>query len=254
MTDIATIGIRADFSDLDDAERALESFAGEAQRTATTVQRAGQTMTRGLSGVGKAAAPAATGLRALSASAGNLGPRIQMASYQIQDIVTQLSMGTRASVTLSQQLPQLAASFGGMGALAGLAISGVVMALGPLIDGLFKIQNEADAANDALDELAGTVKTMEGAIKALDTPMGDLIEKYGMAAGKVREMQAALAELSILEATRDARDAAKAVAELGADIDGWGRRKAVSRRSRRKCARPSRCCRRWQGRLHRLAG
>ena len=59
----------------------------------------------------------------LTSAGGNAQAAIRNTSFQLQDIAVQLSMGTRASTVMAQQLPQLAGGFAMMGGNIGLAAS-----------------------------------------------------------------------------------------------------------------------------------
>lgn len=193
MTDIATLGIRVDSKDLARGEVALDGIADEAERTERRVATSAARMSGSFARTGIASR--------------NMGGVVQQASYQVQDIVTQLQFGTRASVVFGQQLPQLASVFGGIGAAAGVGLALAAAAFGPLIDRLFQTQDAAEELEDKLDELASSFKALRQAqdLAALSTV--ELIERYGQADEKVQQLISSLQELAFRQ-FRGAADAA----------------------------------------------
>lgn len=86
--------------------------------------------------------------------------KIQQVSFQLQDLAVQMSSGTRASVALAQQLPQLAGAFGAVGAVVGvmaaIGIPALAYAFGDASDeadafaeALKKVKESTQEANDA---------------------------------------------------------------------------------------------------------
>lgn len=166
MTDIATLGIRVDSSQLDDGTRALDRLGDQATATGAQVTRASAGMTRGFGATG-------TALQ-------RMRPQIQNASFQFQDIITQMQMGTRASVVFGQQLPQLAGGFGAIGAAAGVGLSLAAVAFGPLIDRLFTAEGGVADLEAKIDDLSGAFKNLQQAQDLSRTSIDGLIDRYGV--------------------------------------------------------------------------
>ena len=74
---------------------------------------------------------------------------LQNASYQLTDFAVQVQNGTRVSVALGQQLPQLLAGFGALGAVVGLAAS----LLPTLITMMTSTSGEAKSLKESLGDL-----------------------------------------------------------------------------------------------------
>lgn len=92
------------------------------------------------------------------------GYQVQNAAFQLQDIVTQLEMGTSVSRTLSQQLPQLLSAFGPIGAVIGL-VSGLAFAIGgTLVNSIFDGTDAVNKLDEALENLDTTVAETEDGV------------------------------------------------------------------------------------------
>ncbi|HRH13180.1 MAG TPA: hypothetical protein PK225_02390 [Azonexus sp.] len=78
---------------------------------------------------------------------------LQNASYQLTDFAVQVQNGTRVSVALGQQLPQLLAGFGALGAVVGLAAS----LLPTLVTMMANTDSGAKSLKDALGDLNDTI-------------------------------------------------------------------------------------------------
>jgi len=117
---------------------------------------------------------------------------IQQTSFQLQDIIVQMQMGTRTSVVLGQQLPQMAGAFGAVGAAIG-----VVLAIGiPLISYLLPgILDGSEDASKATEELADAVYDLREASRLARQPLVELAEEYGGNASEVQNFVDALERL-----------------------------------------------------------
>lgn len=105
---------------------------------------------------------------------------IRNASFQISDFVVQVQGGTAASRALGQQLPQLLAGFGTLGAVAGIAAG-----FAPQIIELFKSGDEAKPFTDAMKDLDDAIGDVALATKTFD--MKPVFEEFNKANAKVRE-------------------------------------------------------------------
>lgn len=76
--------------------------------------------------------------------------KIQQVSFQLQDLAVQMSSGTRASVALAQQLPQLAGAFGAVGAVVGVMAAVGIPALAYVFN---QTEDEAKNLADAINEI-----------------------------------------------------------------------------------------------------
>lgn len=80
---------------------------------------------------------------------GKLQGKFQQAGYQVQDLATQVAMGTSAVSAFGQQAPQLLGAFGPTGAVAGAFIS-----LGALAYGVFsKMGGNVQSATEKLEAM-----------------------------------------------------------------------------------------------------
>ncbi|WP_210526388.1 hypothetical protein [Rubellimicrobium arenae] len=114
---------------------------------------------------------------------GKIGSQVQNISYQLQDFAVQVSAGTSATQALGQQLPQLLGGFGALGAAIGLAAAVVV----PLAGSFLTVSEEAETAEDALDEFKGSLSEFDRYSTIAQSSLVDLREEYGRFAYQVRE-------------------------------------------------------------------
>ena len=116
---------------------------------------------------------------------------LQQAGYQVGDFAVQMQMGTNALVALGQQGSQLLGIFG-----AGGAIAGALLAVGTSIALVW--QQASTATAKSIDDINGEIDKAFSSLEELksigsETSI-DLQEKFGSAAGIIREMAAAAKE------------------------------------------------------------
>ena len=196
MTDFASLGIRADTSEVKEAKRDLAQLATEAERTESSVaamQPAIQRASGGLRQMGDAGrqlAPAlgssAQGMRATTISAGQYSNAMRMLPAQITDIVTGLATGQPVFQVAIQQGGQIRDVFGGFGnAMRGiasvitparLALGGIAGTAALLVKSFLDGRREAFELNRALilsGNAAGvTASELYGAARAMDSIAG----------------------------------------------------------------------------------
>ena len=132
----------------------------------------------------------------------NMRFAMQNASFQVADLATQLELGVNPARALSQQGSQLLGAFGPMG-----AAMGAVVAIGvPLGAMLATVAGSAKSAEKAMDNLDATMDRLKGQIEANSLTMDQMVEKYGDAAERVRDLNRDLTDLEIAEATRQFAD------------------------------------------------
>ena len=165
---------------------------------------------------------AATKTAGMSGALGKLGSvstqtrsRIQQTSFQLQDIIVQLQGGTRASVALSQQLPQMAGAFGAVGAAIGvgvaLGIPAVALAMNALRTASVTLEERMEALDELSDKLTATLDILKMSV-------GELSEEYAGASERVRELAALQAGIQIAAATAAFDAQAKMLNEVSAQF------------------------------------
>ena len=152
--------------------------------------------------------------------ANRMGVAMQQTGYQVGDFLVQVQSGTNPMVAFGQQatqlvgvlylLPQatLAAKVGFLGLSMSMgAIIAVVSILVPLASaiGAYFLSAGKDAKEAASDveTLAKAHDTLKSAIDLVQTPLDDLIEKYGEYAAVIKELRVA----KLNEQFLDAKDA-----------------------------------------------
>lgn len=162
MPDLAMLGIKVDSRDVKVADKDLEHLS----QTAGKAEKA----TKNLS----SQVDQNTGFFARNRGA------IQNTSYQLTDFATQVQMGTRASVALGQQLPQMLAGFGAMGAAIGLVVS-----LTPtLVDAFMASSNASKSLEDSIDGLYKALGSVGET--AAEFSMDNLYKEYNKANAATR--------------------------------------------------------------------
>jgi hypothetical protein len=124
--------------------------------------------------------------------------RIQQTSFQLQDIIVQLQGGTRASVALSQQLPQMAGAFGAVGAAIGV---GVALGIPAVALAMNALKGESEDLESRMENLADLSDALSGNLDTLSLSVAELGEKYGDAAIRVQEFAVFQSQLRIAELT-----------------------------------------------------
>jgi hypothetical protein len=137
--------------------------------------------------------------------------RIQQTSFQLQDIIVQLQGGTRASVALSQQLPQMAGAFGAVGAAIGvgvaLGIPAVALAMNAMRTASVTLEERMEALEELSDSLTATLDILKMSVS-------ELSEEYEGASLRVRELAALQAGIQIAAATAAFADQAEMLKEV----------------------------------------
>ncbi|KAB7610134.1 hypothetical protein F9L33_14660 [Amylibacter sp. SFDW26] len=151
----------------------------------------------------------------LSNVSGQTKARIQQVSFQLQDIAVQLQGGTRASVALAQQLPQLAGAFGAVGAavgvLAAVGIPAIAFAMSSLKENVSNVE-------DAIKQLDQVMMDLKSTNDILDISLTDLTAKYGENSLAVVTLAQNMAELRLAK-TSEALQGLTAV--LGDTFSGF---------------------------------
>lgn len=209
-------------------EAAVEQL-DEALRRGVITQGQYATMTAKL-GQNMLTADGAAGLMAgqvgkVGGASTRLTSQIQNASYQVGDFAVQIASGTDATRALAQQLPQLLGGFGMFGAMAGAAVA-IGGALAPM---LFGAGEAAKSFKENIEAAEATLSKMkETAAMFSAEGLTALKEKYGevnLELVNFLELQAQIAKLDAMDATRDALAALKA--ELSGDWFGSGVKKEL---------------------------
>ena len=124
---------------------------------------------------------------ALGGMSGSTKYAIQNASYQISDFVVQVQGGTAASRALGQQLPQLLAGFGALGAVAG-----IVASFAPQIVEFFKSGDEVKPFSASLSDLDGALVGIAETSRQFD--MTPVFKQFNASNQAAREGQVSLLE------------------------------------------------------------
>lgn len=148
---------------------------------------------------------AARGFGALGAAFNRNRSAIQNTSYQLQDVIVQMTSGTSAAKALGMQLPQMLGGLGAVGAIAGVAAG----ALLPLAANLLQSGDEAGNLEDRLKALADSTGNMESAVASAAVPVEELRLKYKDLADEIARANGIAAGFASAIAQRDALTAAK---------------------------------------------
>ena len=131
------------------------------------------------------------------------GYQLTNLSYQIQDVVVQLSMGTSIFRVLIQQGGQIATAFGGFGNLFKGIISPIglaIAAVGALVGGFVAMISAGESLNRTMTQIQAGFTLTGRTAQYSNTELRALIDEASRAVGISRsEATAALAELSRLK-------------------------------------------------------
>lgn len=154
-------------------------------------------------------APMARGMDSAAASAKNLGPQIQNASFQIGDMAVQVAGGTDALRALTMQLPQLLGSFGILGAVAG----GAAAVIGALVPTLFDTSSGANRLSKEMDALSDSVSTYKQFADMANAASTDMAQRFGYMSGEMSRTSEFLAKIARVEAIQNLDTAVKTLSE-----------------------------------------
>lgn len=156
--------------------------------------------------------------KAFSGALGALGKvskesrgKIQLVSYQLQDIAVQMQMGTRTSTVMAQQLPQLAGAFGAVGAAVGVLAAVGIPALAFAFDGL---SGGAQDLTTALETIENTMDELRDPMAILKMDVDQLRQKYGEAAEAVRQFAVFQAQARAAQAQASLNDQVSILEDL----------------------------------------
>ena len=144
---------------------------------ATTIQY-GNSLTR----IGQKAGLAKGGLRNMT--------------FQLQDIIVQMNMGTRMSTIMAQQLPQLGASFGGVGLII-FSVIGALAAVAPLF---MSTSENSEFLEKSLGELTETTEAYLNAVSRSQVETSKMREEFGSMTGAAQQTLATLVQIAKFEA------------------------------------------------------
>lgn len=190
----------------------LEALVPTAQRVEKAVDKMSTSVSQDLRGVDavadKMASSVGRNLREVEKSTTSAGKgfsalssgSISNVSFQLQDFAVQVGAGTSASTALAQQLPQLLGGFGAVG-----AVLGTVAAIGiPVAAMLFNMGEGAESLEDRLENLADAVRRVDDTMELAAGGTAAMVDRYGDASVAVRGLVAAMAELSLAQASASA--------------------------------------------------
>ena len=180
--------------EVDKVEREFDQAAAAAARLVGATAQ----VTRTSAGAAVAATKTTGAMGRLGSVSTQTRSRIQQTSFQLQDIIVQLQGGTRASVALSQQLPQMAGAFGAVGAAIGV---GVALGIPAVALAMNAMRGESEDLEARMENLADLSDALSDNLDTLSLSVAELAEKYGDAAIRVQEFAVFQSQLRIAELT-----------------------------------------------------
>lgn len=177
----------------------LRASLAEAQRSVAT---AAEQMRRSLATVGEAASAAqtatSTGFRAVTDALRDVGgvlkekkTALQQASFQLGDVLTQLSMGAPVMRTIAIQGAQMAQSFGAVGAILGVVGIAAASLWSAFADGANEAASLAGAADGVRSAIRDAADVMHGSVRSA--------RELGQAYRELSEDARRLAELELTQ-------------------------------------------------------
>ena len=134
----------------------------------------------------------------LGKSAGGAAGSMRMLTQQLSQVGQQAMAGGDFVRALAIQLPDMGLAFGAAGTAIGL-VAGIALPF--LMEALSGSEGEANDLENALKSVEGIVSRLNDPLDVLSMSAGDLAEKYGEAADKVRAYAKVQAEIATAEAT-----------------------------------------------------
>ena len=189
-----------------------------------------QALTTQLQKAAKQAPVTAQKMKQATGSTRNFGNAATNTSYQLQDLIVQIQGGTKASVALSQQLPQMLIGFGAWGAAIG-----VVAALMPvLISQLFEASEEVASLADSSSALDSALSSIGRTMNSLD--LSGWVSQWEAATEAERRFLEQTLETDVRMARRAQRAASESLGSIlgeveGTNTEGVGRAREANRRA-----------------------
>jgi len=219
MTSLVTLGVEVETKGAGQSAQQLGQFTNAAKGAATAADSLENQLNATSAAQGKLATtarPLPGAMDRIGAAFNNNSSRIQNTSFQLSDLIVQMEMGVPASRALGQQLPQMLGGFGPLGAVIGVAV-GALLTFAPSLIGA---ADSADTLTKAVEELADAVDAYASASAAAASPTDKLIEQYGAASGKARELLQINQELAKLNALDALSASAEALVGAFGDFEG----------------------------------
>jgi len=209
--DVISLGVEVQTKGAAQSAQQLGQFTNATKGAA----RAADTLEDQLRATASAQTQVATTARPMTGAVQGLGQAfsrnssaIQNASFQLQDIIVQLSMGVPVTRTLGQQLPQLVGGFGPLGAVVGVA-AGAFLSFLPM---LMSTTADAKTLQETLDDLSDTIGSMRDLSQEMASLEG-LADKYGEVDAELVKLLGHMRDQQMLVAQNQAADAVKAIAD-----------------------------------------
>lgn len=219
MTSLVTLGVEVETKGAAQSAQQLGQFTTAAKGAAGAADTLENQLNATAAAQTKAASagrPLAGAMQGIGTAFKNNSSSIQNAGFQISDLIVQMEMGVPASRALGQQLPQLLGGFGPLGAVLGVA-TGALLTLAPALLGS---ADSADTLTKAVEELGDAVDAYAAASAAAASPTDKLIEQYGAASGKARELLQINQELAKLDALDALAASSEALVGAFGDFEG----------------------------------
>nr|UVX52805.1 MAG: hypothetical protein [Bacteriophage sp.]UVX80960.1 MAG: hypothetical protein [Bacteriophage sp.] len=166
MADTASLVARVTAEGAATAAKQLDNFAA----SATKAEAATDKMT-----------PA---VKEAAATTPKFGSAVTNVSYQLQDLIVQVSSGQSALLAFSQQAPQLLSGFGALGAVLGIAAAATSV-----------LYNAFGSTNEATKNLESSTKALNVVIQTSKTGVTELSDSYIQLATGVETATASQAQL-----------------------------------------------------------
>ncbi len=209
MDDLVTLGVEVQTTGSAQAAQGLGTFQKAAQGAAGAADQLENKVNALGAAQNKSAAPAkamAGAVNGVGSAFKNNSGAIQNASFQISDVIVQITGGVDAAKALGMQLPQLLGGFGAFGAVAGVVV-GALLSFAPA---LF-------SAGEPVKDLTDSIKELEDAMSALQASANqslstaDLTKTYGAQVEAARELLVIERQLAQINADKAFSSATAAV-------------------------------------------
>jgi hypothetical protein len=214
MDDLVTLGVEVKTNGSTQAAQELGAF----QKSAKGAAGAADELENKVNALGAAQSKSTAPAKAMASAVGGIGAAfknnassIQNASFQLSDVIVQVTGGTSAARALGMQLPQLLGGFGPLGAVLGV-VAGVMLSVVPMF---FSATEGATDLKTATDGLTDAMSALNSATKSARQDFTDLRQNYGENADAAQHFLSIQREIAELHAKQAFGQAASAVAGAG---------------------------------------
>lgn len=194
--DVITLGVEVKTTGAAQSAQQLGQFTGAAQGAAGAADKLEDQLNAAAAAQTRVAAtgrPLAGAMAGVGQAFSQNAPAIQNTSFQLQDLIVQISGGVDATKALGMQLPQLLGGFGPLGAVLGV-VAGALLSFAPA---LLSASDSGETLADTLDALSDSLSRFREAQQGQN--LSAMTERFGEQTEAARAFLAIQTEIARIQ-------------------------------------------------------